>query len=89
MGFFREETNNGVDEASKLISSTKNSLESARKVRSNRMEYDALAKLIKEHPPRSDTANRLKLLNQELNSLKVKLLFLHFKISLNLTITDE
>ena len=41
------------------------------------MEYDALARLIKEHPPRSDTADKLKHLNQELNTLKVFILIIY------------
>ncbi|KAB7507286.1 THO complex subunit 7-like protein [Armadillidium nasatum] len=78
----RDNTNNGVEGAVKAITTTKEELKGAREVRSNRMEYDALARLIKEHPPRSDTANKLKLLNQELNSLKSKRDQLEHRLSL-------
>ncbi|KAL7637844.1 UNVERIFIED_CONTAM: hypothetical protein RMT77_011456 [Armadillidium vulgare] len=78
----KDTTNNGVEGAVKAITTTKEELKGAREVRSNRMEYDALARLIKEHPPRSDTANKLKLLNQELNSLKSKRDQLEHRLSL-------
>ncbi|XP_045605637.1 THO complex subunit 7 homolog [Procambarus clarkii] len=68
----REETNTNVKEACIAIGAAKQELEEARQVRRNRLEYDALARLIKEHPPRSDTANKLAHLTQQLHSLKSK-----------------
>lgn len=78
----REETNENVKKACVAIEDAKKELEDARQVRRNRLEYDALAKLIKEHPPRSDTANKLALLNQQLQSLKSKRDSLDEKLSL-------
>jgi len=66
----REETSVNVEDACLALDGAKKNLEDARQVRRNRLEYDALARLIKEHPPRSDTANKLAELRQELSSLK-------------------
>ena len=60
-----------VDDADVEIDKKKQELEEARQVRRNRMEYDSLAKSIKEHPPRSETAVKLEDLTKELNGLKV------------------
>ena len=68
---FRDETSKNVKKACTAIDDAKQELEEARQVRRNRLEYDALAKLIKEHPPRSDTADKLSHLNQQLHALKV------------------
>ncbi|XP_064102397.1 THO complex subunit 7 homolog [Macrobrachium nipponense] len=78
----REETSKNVKKACVAIEDAKQELEEARQVRRNRLEYDALAKLIKEHPPRSDTADKLTLLNQQLQSLKAKRDSLEEKLSL-------
>ncbi|XP_045133300.1 THO complex subunit 7 homolog [Portunus trituberculatus] len=78
----REETSNNVEKACVAIEEAKQELEEARQVRRNRLEYDALARLIKEHPPRSDTANKLAHLTQHLHSLKSKRDQLEEKISL-------
>lgn len=73
--FLRDETSTNVEEACIAIGEAKQELEEARQVRRNRLEYDALARLIKEHPPRSDTANKLACLTQQLHSLKVSFFF--------------
>ncbi|XP_076028624.1 THO complex subunit 7 isoform X2 [Oratosquilla oratoria] len=78
----RKETCGAVENAKVSIDSAKQELEEAKRVRLNRMEYDALARLIKEHPPRSDTANKLAHLTQELHSLKNKRDQLEEKLSL-------
>ncbi|KAG0716430.1 THO complex subunit 7 [Chionoecetes opilio] len=78
----REETSTNVEKACVAIDDAKQELEEARQVRRNRLEYDALARLIKEHPPRSDTANKLAHLTQHLHSLKSKRDQLEEKISL-------
>ncbi|XP_063592139.1 THO complex subunit 7 homolog [Penaeus indicus] len=69
----RDETSRSVEDAYVAIGIAKQELEEARQVRRNRLEYDALARLIKEHPPRSDTANKLAHLTQHLHSLKASL----------------
>lgn len=56
------------------IDRAKNELKKAKTVRRNRMEYDVLAKLIIQHPPRTDTAKRLDDLKDELQALRVNLL---------------
>ncbi|KAK8742801.1 hypothetical protein OTU49_001678 [Cherax quadricarinatus] len=78
----RDETSKNVKEACIAIEEAKEELEEARQVRRNRLEYDALARLIKEHPPRSDTANKLAHLTQQLHSLKSKRDQLEEKLSL-------
>merc|ERR1712105_191418 len=78
----REETGVNVEDAGLALEGAKNQLEDARQVRRNRLEYDALARLIKEHPPRSDTANKLSDLRQELSSLKSNRDQLEEKLSL-------
>ncbi|XP_037789522.1 THO complex subunit 7 homolog [Penaeus monodon] len=78
----RDETSRSVEDAYVAIGIAKQELEEARQVRRNRLEYDALARLIKEHPPRSDTANKLAHLTQHLHSLKSKRDQLEEKLSL-------
>lgn len=68
----RSLTNGSVDAAHTTIEETKAELDAARQVRRNRLEYDALARLIKEHPPRSHTASKLAALTQQLHALKSK-----------------
>lgn len=53
------------------IDRAKEELKKAKTIRRNRMEYDVLAKLIIQHPPRTDTAKRLDDLKDELQALKV------------------
>ncbi|VVC28171.1 Hypothetical protein CINCED_3A005005 [Cinara cedri] len=53
------------------IDYAKEELKKAKTVRRNRMEYDVLAKLIIQHPPRTDTAKRLDDLKDELQALKM------------------
>ncbi|XP_068212944.1 THO complex subunit 7 homolog [Palaemon carinicauda] len=78
----REETSKNVEKACVAIEDAKQELEEARQVRRNHQEYDALAKLIKEHLPRSYTADKLTLLNQQLQSQKAKRESLEEKLSL-------
>lgn len=47
-------------------------LKRAKTVRKNKMEYDILAKVIKEQPDRKETDNRLKELQNELSALEEK-----------------
>lgn len=53
------------------IDYAKEELKKAKTIRRNRMEYDVLAKLIIQHPPRTDTTKRLDDLKDELQALKV------------------
>lgn len=53
------------------IDRAKEELIKAKTIRRNRMEYDVLAKLIIQHPPRTETAKRLDDLKDELQALKV------------------
>lgn len=56
------------------IDLAKEELKKAKTIRRNRMEYDVLAKLIIQHPPRTDTTKRLDDLKDELQALKVSVL---------------
>lgn len=49
-----------------------NDLKKAKTVRKNKMEYDILAKIIKEQPDRKETDNRLRDLMNELSALEEK-----------------
>jgi len=53
------------------IDHAKEELKKAKTIRRNRMEYDVLAKLIIQHPARTDTTKRLDDLKDELQALKV------------------
>lgn len=53
------------------IELAKEELKKAKTIRRNRMEYDVLAQLIIQHPPRSETTKRLDDLKDELQALKV------------------
>lgn len=53
------------------IDYAKEELKKAKTIRRNRMEYDVLAKLIIQHPPRTDTTKRLDDLKDELQALKM------------------
>lgn len=55
------------------IEHAKEELKKAKTIRRNRMEYDVLAKLIIQHPPRTETTKRLDDLKDELQALKVNL----------------
>jgi len=55
-----------IKEAHKQISDCKHELQMARCIRKNRQEYDALAKVIQQHPDRQETLRQLELLDKEL-----------------------
>lgn len=61
----------GIGQAKILIDQNKQKLVSAKKNRKQRMEYDALAKVITQEPDRKGTAKELEILNKELNELKM------------------
>lgn len=59
-----------IEEAENEINETKVELEEARKIRRNRMEYDAMAKQINAYPTRSVTGKKKQEIHTELNRLK-------------------
>ncbi|XP_077983819.1 THO complex subunit 7 homolog [Glandiceps talaboti] len=58
-----------ITEAHDKIAASKVELQEAKRIRKNRQEYDALAKVIQKHPDRQDTLKKLEELDRELNSL--------------------
>ncbi|XP_074646388.1 THO complex subunit 7 homolog [Tubulanus polymorphus] len=62
------ETN--ISEAVKKIKECKLELQEAKRIRKNRQEYDALAKVIQQHPDRQETFKQLETLDKELETLK-------------------
>lgn len=64
-----ETINNGIEQAKSQIEQSKENLVLAKKIRKNRMEYDALAKIITQQPDRKKTTEKLDLLKRELNDL--------------------
>lgn len=61
---------NGIEQAKHQIEHSKESLTIAKKVRKNKMEYDVLAKVIKQQPDRKEMAAKLDALQKELEDLK-------------------
>lgn len=59
-----------IEQAEKEIFETKIELEQARKIRRNRMEYDAMAKQINVYPTRAITGKKKQETHAELNRLK-------------------
>lgn len=60
----------GIEQAKHQIEQSKESLSVAKKVRKNKMEYDVLAKVIKQQPDRKEMAAKLDALQKELEDLK-------------------
>ncbi|XP_071960278.1 THO complex subunit 7 homolog [Antedon mediterranea] len=58
-----------MEEAKDAISTSKEELKKAKRVRRNRQEYDALAKVIQKQPDRKDTMKKLKDLDDNLKAL--------------------
>ena len=59
-----------INQAEEEIRQTKEDLVKARKVRKNRMEYDALAKVINKNPDRSTQGKKIEEVKAELDDLK-------------------
>ncbi|XP_078678061.1 THO complex subunit 7 homolog isoform X1 [Branchiostoma floridae x Branchiostoma belcheri] len=59
-----------IEDAHTKIGDCKQELQHAKRVRKNRQEYDALAKVIQQHPDRQQTMRRLEELQKELKTLK-------------------
>ncbi|XP_071123549.1 THO complex subunit 7 homolog isoform X3 [Mytilus edulis] len=61
-----------ISEATEKISECKNELQQAKRIRKNRQEYDALAKVIQQHPDRQETTKQLQVIDKEVTSLEEK-----------------
>ncbi|KAL8609903.1 hypothetical protein ACOMHN_016378 [Nucella lapillus] len=57
-----------IQEATEKITECKTELQEAKRIRKNRQEYDALAKVIQQHPDRQETTRQLQSLDKELKS---------------------
>ncbi|KAL3851654.1 hypothetical protein ACJMK2_015383 [Sinanodonta woodiana] len=55
-----------IQAAMEKINECKNELQQAKRIRKHRQEYDALAKVIQQHPDRQDTMKKLESLDKEL-----------------------
>ncbi|NXK35408.1 THOC7 protein, partial [Piprites chloris] len=64
--FFKE---NNIAAAHEKISECKKQILQAKRIRKNRQEYDALAKVIQHHPDRHETLKQLEALGKELQNL--------------------
>lgn len=65
-----EKVEEGIVSGREDIDSTKTDLVEAKRIRKNRMEYDALAKVIQTHPDRETSGARLETVQAELTNLK-------------------
>ncbi|KAJ7314523.1 THO complex subunit 7 [Desmophyllum pertusum] len=63
------EIEQSISNAYEEIASCKTELQQAKRIRRNRQEYDALAKVISQHPERQETLKQIEELDKELNSL--------------------
>ena len=70
--FLHQKVEAGITEAREEIEATKADLAEAKRVRKNRMEYDALAKVITTHPDRETSQARIEALRQEQKQLEEK-----------------
>ncbi|KAL5013483.1 hypothetical protein ScPMuIL_007753 [Solemya velum] len=59
-----------IKDAQEKISECKQELQQAKRIRKNRQEYDALAKVIQRHPDRQETTKQLDSLDKELSTLE-------------------
>ncbi|KAK7101925.1 THO complex subunit 7 homolog isoform X2 [Littorina saxatilis] len=59
---------NKIQGATEKIAECKVELQEAKRIRKNRQEYDALAKVIQQHPDRQETTRQLQSLDKELKS---------------------
>ncbi|GIY51123.1 THO complex subunit 7 [Caerostris extrusa] len=58
-----------IANAQDLILQKKEELKAARKIREQKLKYDALARIITQLPDRKETEIKLKLLNEEITAL--------------------
>ncbi|XP_041446862.1 THO complex subunit 7 homolog isoform X4 [Xenopus laevis] len=59
----------GIAAAHEKITECKKQILQAKRIRKNRQEYDALAKVIQQHPDRHETLKQLEALDKELKQL--------------------
>ena len=72
----------GILSAQKEIDETKAELTEAKRIRKNRMEYDALAKVITTHPDRETSQNRIEQLQTEQKLLEEREVKLEEKLDI-------
>ncbi|XP_067133709.1 THO complex subunit 7 homolog [Centruroides vittatus] len=60
----------GIAEAQQKIIDSKSELQQAKRIRKNKQEYDALAKVIEVQPDRKGTMGKLEQLNQDIRALQ-------------------
>merc|ERR1719310_506725 len=77
-----EKVEAGITEARQEIEETKAELVEAKRIRKNRMEYDALAKVITTHPDRETSQNRIEQLEAEQKLLEEKEVKLEEKLDI-------
>ena len=77
-----EKVEAGITEARQEIEETKAELVEAKRVRKNRMEYDALAKVILTHPDRDSSSQRIEQLKLEQKQLEERELKLEQKLDI-------
>ncbi|XP_058488652.1 THO complex subunit 7 homolog isoform X5 [Solea solea] len=58
-----------ITSAHEKITDCKKEIQRAKRIRKNRQEYDALAKIIQQHPDRHETLKQLEALDKELQQL--------------------
>ncbi|KAK2146538.1 hypothetical protein LSH36_601g01024 [Paralvinella palmiformis] len=66
----QSEIDKNINLAIEKIAACKCELHKAKRIRRNRQEYDALAKVIEQHPDRQQTHSQLEELDRELKSMK-------------------
>nr|XP_019928527.2 THO complex subunit 7 homolog [Crassostrea gigas] len=71
-----------IQEATEKISECKNELSQAKRIRKNRQEYDALARVIQQHPDRQETTKQLQGLDKDVSSLEEQKKSLEQKLDL-------
>lgn len=67
-----ETIGSGIELVKQQIEQNKENLLIAKQIRKNRMEYDALAKIINQQPDRQQTIAKLNSLKEELNEFETK-----------------
>lgn len=75
-----EQIGSGIELVKQQIDQNKENLVVAKKIRKNRMEYDALAKIITQQPDRQETVAKLNNLKDELNELETTTVSLEKKL---------
>jgi len=71
-GMLHQKVEAGISSAKEEIEETKAELLEAKRIRKNRMEYDALAKVIMTHPDRGTSEVKIEALKQEQSTLEEK-----------------